>query len=251
MLKLRSSDSWGHSWCRVVRFFPLIRLESRRMPTVSHAERRKPWEEHNVFASLVLAILVPGLGHLYQGRTIKGLIYLFGILGLFLWGVVLGEGVVVYNVTDKGVTSRITLHYAAQFGAGLVSYPTLWQKQRMAKNNKSLQQLDRPLSANFTGYLVDTTSDEENGKLVGVVKLQPTKGEYGPETAGIFVGKLNGEPVELPLAGNFFLEQPIAAGYRRTLKVRRHVRRSGNRPSGQNDHRFHPPSHLQCLWSSA
>jgi len=188
------------------------------MPTVSQLERRKPWEEHNVFVSLVLAILVPGLGHLYQGRTVKGLIYLFGILGLFLWGVVLGEGVVVYNITDKGVTRKITLHYAAQFGAGLVSYPTLWQKQRMLKNNNSLRQLDRPLSANFTGYLVDTASDEENGKLVGVVKLQPTKGEYGPETSGIFVGKLNGRAIELPLAGNFFLDQPIAAGYRRTLK---------------------------------
>lgn len=188
------------------------------MPSASHVERRKPWEEHNVFASLVLAILVPGLGHLYQGRTIKGLIYLFGILGLYLWGVVLGEGIVTYNFPEKGLTRRITLHYAAQLGAGLVSYPALWQKDRMAKNNSSLKQIDRPLSARFSGYLVNTAQDEPNGKLDGVVKLQPSKGEYGSETSGVFTGKLDGRPVELQLGGDFFLDPPISAGFRRKLK---------------------------------
>ena len=121
------------------------------MPIASAAERRKPWEERNVFVALILAVLVPGLGHLYQGRTVKGLIYLVGILGLFLWGVKLGEGIVVYNVPEKGLTRKITLHYAAQFGAGLVSYPALLQKQRISKNNNTIRQLDRPLSANFKG----------------------------------------------------------------------------------------------------
>ena len=101
------------------------------MPTASPPERNKPWEQRNLVVAFVLAVLVPGLGHLYQGRTLKGLIYLFGILGLYLWGVKMGEGIVAYNLPEKVGSKRITLHYAAQLGAGLVSYPALWQNRRL------------------------------------------------------------------------------------------------------------------------
>ena len=188
------------------------------MPTVSSAERRKPWEERSVVVALILAVLVPGLGHLFQGRTLKGLIYLCGILGLFIWGVKLGEGVVVYNVPDKGLSRRVTLHYAAQFGAGVISYPVIWQKQRALKDNNNVRQLERPLSAHFTGRLDVPDRDAQVGKLEGTVNLKPEKGEYGPETKGIFTGTLDGRPVELNLAGNFYLDRPIAAGFRRALR---------------------------------
>jgi TM2 domain-containing membrane protein YozV len=189
------------------------------MPIAPDAERQKPWEQRNVFVALILAVLVPGLGHLYQGRIVKGLIYLFGILGLFLWGVKLGEGIVVYNLPEKGLTRKVTLHYAAQFGAGLVSYPALWQNQRVTKNINTFRELDRPLTANFTGSLIDSHGDAAAGKLDGVIKLKPESGEYGPETRGVFSGKLNGQPIELDLGGNFFLDRQIAAGFRRPLKI--------------------------------
>ena len=168
--------------------------------------------------ALVLAVLVPGLGHLFQGRTVKGLIYLCGILGLFFWGVKLGEGVVVYNLPEKGVSRRITLHYAAQLGAGAVSYPAIWQKQRALRENSNIRQLDKQLVARFSGHLVANDSDSPDGKLEGIVKLAPEPGEYGPETRGTFSGTLDGRRVELPLAGTFYLDRPIAAGFRRGLK---------------------------------
>jgi hypothetical protein len=189
------------------------------MSTANLAERRKPWEERNVFVALGLALLIPGLGHLYQGRTVKGLIYLFGILGLFLWGVKLGEGVVVYNTPDKGLARRVTLHYAAQFGAGAISFPVLWQKQRaMSDSNRPVRQVEQPLTAHFTGSLIATDRDSPLGKLDGTVALKPEQGEYGLETRGVFTGTLDGQPVELPLAGNFDLDRPIAAGFRRGLR---------------------------------
>jgi hypothetical protein len=183
----------------------LIRLESRRMSSESPVERRKPWEEHNVVIAFVLAVLVPGLGHLFQGRTLKGLIYLFGILGLFFWGVKLGDGVVVYNLPEKGVSRRITLHYAAQVCVCAVSYTALWQG-------------NRPLSAKFVGQLINSDRDSHAGKLEGIVNFKPEKGAYGLETRGTFTGTLDGQKIELPLAGRFFLDRPIAAGFRRTLK---------------------------------
>ena len=197
---------------------PLNRFESQRMSTASTAVRRKPWEDRSVVVSLVLAILVPGLGHLYQGRILKGLIYLVGILGLFLWGVKMGEGVVVYNLPERGMPRRLTLHYAAQLGAGLISYPALWQQSRVSKGNRPVTQLEQPLSAKFSGKLTTNGDEKIIGTLEGKVQLAPESSDYGPETMGTFRGTLNGEPIELPLMGRFELDRPIAAGFRRQLK---------------------------------
>ena len=184
------------------------------MPTAATAVRQRPWERRSVIVALVLAILVPGLGHLYQGRTLKGLIYLFGILGLFIWGVKLGEGVVVYNLPDHG-SRRITLHYAAQLCAGAIAYPGLWQTKRMHQdNNHTSIQLDKPLKAPFTGRLVSSEDGSQGGHLDGTVSFQGD----GSETVGEFTGKLDGKPVKLKLGGRFFLDKPIAAGFRRELK---------------------------------
>jgi hypothetical protein len=184
-------------------------------PPVQH---RKLWEEKSVIVAAILAILVPGLGHLFQGRTVKGFIYLFGILGLFLWGVKLGEGVVVYNLPDRGAPRRITLHYAAQLAAGAVSYPALWQTQRIGRQNTRLVQLDQPLTAAFSGRLTTSEEDPGGGKLDGTISLKPEPGDYGTETKGTFNGTLDGQPVELNLSGGLDLDPPIAAGYRRRLK---------------------------------
>lgn len=187
------------------------------MSIATPSPHRKLWEERSVVVSLVLAILVPGLGHLYQGRIVKGLIYLFGILGLFFWGVKLGEGVVVYNMADQGISKRVTLHYAAQFGAGAVSYAALLQKPRVNRpDNHAVSQLDEPLSAPFSGRLI--SDDDSSGKLEGTVNLKPESGQFGPETIGTFTGTLDGKHVELKLAGSFMLDRPIAAGFRRSLK---------------------------------
>jgi len=197
----------------------LSRLESRPMSIVSQSEPRKPWERGSVVVALLLAILVPGLGHIYQGRILKGLIYFFGILGLFIWGVKLGEGVVVYNLPEAGISRKITLHYAAQLGAGLVAYPALWQKQRMLRDdNRPVRQLEKPLTAQFSGRLKSADSDVADGKLEGTITLSPEAGEYGSETKGKFVGTLDGENVELPLVGGFYLDRPIGAGFRRGLE---------------------------------
>src|SRR6476620_11593731 len=43
-----------------------------------------------------LGWLVPGLGHLYQGRTAKGLLYMISILSTFFFGLAISEGKAVY-----------------------------------------------------------------------------------------------------------------------------------------------------------
>jgi hypothetical protein len=84
-----------------------------------------------------LAWLVPGLGHFYQGRIGKGILFFLCIVGTFLYGVYIGGGRVVYASTAN-VLSREFLErwqYICQLGVGLPSLPAIVQRER-ARNNK-------------------------------------------------------------------------------------------------------------------
>jgi TM2 domain-containing membrane protein YozV len=76
-----------------------------------------------------LAWLVPGLGHFYQGRTGKGILYAVCILGLYVMGMVMGEGKVVYWrwVNPFNNPEKFCLYYLGQFFAGLPALPALIQ----------------------------------------------------------------------------------------------------------------------------
>lgn len=101
-----------------------------------------------------LAWLIPGAGHLYQGRTGKGLLFMICILGTFFYGMYIGSGRVVFASTadffPKGiavqggapvrgrwlefVTDR--WQYVCQLGVGLPAMPALVQRSRI-RNHKA------------------------------------------------------------------------------------------------------------------
>ncbi len=76
-----------------------------------------------------LAWLVPGLGHFYQGRTGKGILYAVCIIGLYLMGMIMGEGKVVYWrwVNPLNNPEKFCLYYLGQFFVGLPALPALIQ----------------------------------------------------------------------------------------------------------------------------
>ncbi len=81
----------------------------------------------------LLAWLIPGLGHLYQGRTAKGLLYMACLVPMFLFGFYLGGGKVVY-ASPLPVTPRplgfITDRWPffCQAGIGVAAIPALWER---------------------------------------------------------------------------------------------------------------------------
>jgi TM2 domain-containing membrane protein YozV len=93
-------------------------------------ELRNPW-----LAGL-LAWLVPGLGHLYQGRTGKGLLYFICIVGMFVYGLTLGGSKVVYAATSW--EQQFRWHYYCQLGVGLPSFPMLIQADRVQDGKEPL-----------------------------------------------------------------------------------------------------------------
>jgi len=84
---------------------------------------RHPW-----IAGL-LAWALPGLGHIYQGRTGKGILFFVCVLGTFFYGLYLGGGKVVYAATNWEQQYR--WQYLCQLGVGLPSTPMLIQRDRV------------------------------------------------------------------------------------------------------------------------
>ena len=92
-------------------------------------ELKDPW------LAAFLGWLVPGLGHIYQGRTGKGFLFLICILGTFFYGLYIGGGRVVYASTPSLVTRW---QYFCQLGVGLPAMPALVQRQRTLSNKPPL-----------------------------------------------------------------------------------------------------------------
>ncbi len=76
-----------------------------------------------------LAWLVPGLGHLYQGRKGKAILYATCVLGLYAVGNILGDGRVVYWrwLNPLHDTEQFRFSYVGQFFVGLAALPALIQ----------------------------------------------------------------------------------------------------------------------------
>jgi hypothetical protein len=101
----------------------------------------------------LLSYLVPGLGQIYQGRVLKGLVFLVCIYTLFFYGLRLGSGSVVVRGETYTVSGNVYLphtppdvnginnpfhlppfalnlynrpQYLGQFWAGVVAWPALW-----------------------------------------------------------------------------------------------------------------------------
>lgn len=82
-----------------------------------------------------LAWLIPGLGHLYQGRTAKGIIFLTCILGTFAYGVFIGGSQVVYASTRS---ENFRPHYLSQVMVGLPALPAVVQYYRAERDRAPL-----------------------------------------------------------------------------------------------------------------
>lgn len=81
----------------------------------------------NPGVAALLDWLIPGVGHLYQGRTAKGILFSVTILSTFFYGLYLGDGKVVYASWRPGDTRWA---YICQIGVGLAAVPALVQAAR-------------------------------------------------------------------------------------------------------------------------
>jgi len=122
------------------------RIESVSRPTVFAKELRVAQNTDPLLTEKVdlkdstlaalLAWLVPGAGHFYQGRHAKGALFLVCILGTFIYGMILGHGRCVYFQWEPANMRRFS--YVCQVGAGLPALPALVGTFRANQGDTSL-----------------------------------------------------------------------------------------------------------------
>jgi hypothetical protein len=91
-----------------------------------------------------LAWLWPGAGHIYQGRYFKGGVFMVCILAMYVAGLVIGEGHVVYASWTK---NDKRWQYICQLGIGLPALPAIIQNRRVMKG-------EEPLFSGFHGGIM-------------------------------------------------------------------------------------------------
>jgi len=141
------------------------------------AEEQQSVELKDPAMAALLAWLLPGLGHYYQGRTAKAFLFFVCIMGTFIYGVYLGGsrelgwGRAVYASWRPG---NRRLPYLCQIGIGLPAMPALVQALRAGKGAKPLSSFmapPRPDSAEEASDAVrraledEPTLDQLNAKL--------------------------------------------------------------------------------------
>jgi hypothetical protein len=197
-----------------------------------------------LFAAL-LAWLVPGAGHFYQGRHFKGAIYSVCILGLFLSGWAMADWSAVQppDVRNPGVNKTLLLKYTAQLGFGAPTLFGLAQSRRFVNEaNKPTTQLNGPVESEFEGqwlpnqfgaadlrnllqridysheHVEDSDWPLDRGvPAAGRITLEPTRTELGGVVLkATFTGTIDGQPTNLVL-GNATLEEPIRSHPRRRV----------------------------------
>ena len=91
----------------------------------------------------LLAWLFPGAGHLYQGRTTKGLLFMICLVTTFVFGYTTGNCRVVYAGVEPftgpvGNTVMTHWKFICQSGVGAVAIPCVIERQRALAGKEPL-----------------------------------------------------------------------------------------------------------------
>jgi hypothetical protein len=134
-----------------------LRFVAKQSSAVDAAEAKAAAEDpidlKDPVVAAILAWLIPGLGHWYQGRRSKAILFFVCILGTFVYGLYLGEGRVVY-ASWRQYDRR--LPYFCQIGVGLPALPALIQAQRFRNEGLRLAAEERARlgEARFTDWFM-------------------------------------------------------------------------------------------------
>ena len=222
---------------------------------MSAPQQDPPVDLKRPYLAALLAFLVPGAGHLYQGRLFKAGIYFFGIMILFVWGMQIGEWKLLYRLdpmsqsdrlTDQGQAqtfddirnrwneinqdspsrnrSRLHWPYIAQAPVGMFSLIAFLQEERYySPSNSRISPEFTGLEESAEGYLeyVDPEGTAHELRVAGTISLAVGTGDFGREIQGTFTGTTDdGRTVNIETSGEIQTDWPIAAEEHRRVFCR-------------------------------
>ncbi len=185
----------------------------------------------NPIVAAILAFLIPGAGHWYQGRRFKATIYSVCILSLFFWGMILGNWQPVYSqlVYRRGPESaqmenavppmKFSFGYAAQFFNGVPALPSLIQEARFRNEEANVDILKTEIQSDFSGIVREIGDKRDVTQIVdGQITVTPLNDSGSREIAGTLVVKFeDGTSAEYGLGGSIGLGREIFGSPRREI----------------------------------
>lgn len=123
------------------------------------------------------AVAWPGLGHIVQGRTKRGVLAMVGVLGLFLYGLFIGGIDAVDSRDDR-------IWYAGAALVGPLAWGTDWVHQNRFKAYDRSREVVR---TGFPGEVRDTTGERPEWRRATQAELEAGMGP--PNEKGL--GRLN------------------------------------------------------------
>ncbi|MCH2201288.1 MAG: hypothetical protein MK102_04920 [Fuerstiella sp.] len=171
----------------------------------------------------VLAFLLPGVGHLYQGRRLKGGIFAICILCTFFAGLVLGEGQPVYcgvihtavggTVSAQMNTGRYhterSLGYYVQVFVGIPALPALIQSWRYGAIENTPHPPMASMIVDFEGNVLGADPEHRQRNLAVKGKLSLRPGQGHGMTGTVSGTTKGGEQVSFELDGRAILGRPV------------------------------------------
>ena len=170
-------------------------------PVSERINLKNPW------LAAFLAFLLPGLGHLYQGRWFKGILFAICILGTFYCGVSLGEGRTVYTHyytapqgNQNGGRPVRNYGYFSQVLVGLPALPAIYQSRKYKKSREGrFMVAGGTLEMPFDGTVI---LEQDQGipkyrEAHGVLKISSTDNPRMPDFE--FKGEVEGEEKDVHL----------------------------------------------------
>lgn len=175
----------------------------------------------------VLAFLIPGAGHFYQGRKLKAGIFFSGILTLFYGGMILGDWQPVYShvvyssransttemdPAEAGFGKKFSFGYSAQLAVGLPALPALLQQGRFASDPGVVNSLSESVDSRFSGM---ARLEDRFVPVNGRIQLSP-----GPVGSGVgtFSGQTrDGDSFEIDVSGPVRLGRKVYGSPHRLL----------------------------------
>ncbi|MEM1063371.1 MAG: DUF6677 family protein, partial [Planctomycetota bacterium] len=181
-----------------------------------------PVELKNRWLAAFLGLVVPGLGHAYQGRKFKAIVFAVSILGIFHWGQALAGWRAVYLDDDpelrriaqpQRLVRQLVRGYGAQMFNGVVAWPAVVQQRRNADPDNREGRFD----GGFDGTAVGQFQFGRDGQLFvagnyrGRLKLDVDP-VLGRPTEGRFEGTDGeGRPVSFEVDEISRVDPPIGA----------------------------------------
>lgn len=175
------------------------------MTTAPRVELRNPW------IAGVLAFLLPGAGHCYQGRYFKAAVFSVCVWGSWWTGMAMSDWKALQAPNLKEPKTPQVLKFAGQAGVGTPALWAMFQSHRFYHGgNRRPESVNGSATIPFKGELdIQTPSGHQQQVITGTLTLTNTTGTFGPAITGKFEGEGDQGTVSYTLDDKVSLDKPV------------------------------------------